>query len=106
MTDEPKRIELTLLGQRLTLRTEASPDYVRSLAAYIEERVAALARTGVRDQTAALSLAALDITDELFRMRDDRRREEGDVGERLGALLTLLDRVTPREPPGKPQQSA
>src|SRR6266702_1964830 len=36
----PKRVELTFLGQALALRTDASPDYVRKLAKFVEERVA------------------------------------------------------------------
>ena len=92
---EAGRVELTLLGQTLTVRTEASPDYVRTLAKYLEERVAALRKSGVKDPHTALILAALDITDELFRARDERARAEGDVGTRLGALLTLLEQVAP-----------
>ncbi len=55
------RVELTLLGQTLAIRTEASPDYVRSLAAYLEERVDTLRRSGVHDTSRALILAAIDI---------------------------------------------
>src|SRR2546430_9163193 len=66
----PKRVELTFLGQALALRTDASPDYVRKLAKFVEERVAELRRAGVKDPLKALSLAALDITDELFKARD------------------------------------
>lgn len=93
---EARRVEVTLLGQTLTLRTEATPDHVRSLARYLEERIATVQRTGVKDPMKALTLAALDITDELFRARDDRKREEGDVGDRMKVLVALLDRVTPR----------
>ena len=92
------RVELSLLGQTLTVRTEASPEYVRRLASFLEERVTALKNAGVRDSMAALTLAALDITDELFRMREDTARQEGDVGARLGALVELLDRVAPEAP--------
>ena len=95
---EPRRIELNLLGQTLTIRSEAPPEYLRTLAKYLEERVTALKRSGVKDPMTALALAALDITDELFRARDDKTREEGDVGARLGALVTLLEKVAPREP--------
>jgi len=35
---EPRRIELHLLGQTLTIRSEAPADYLRSLAKYLEER--------------------------------------------------------------------
>ncbi len=99
---EPRRIELNLLGQTLTIRSEASPDYLRRLAKFLEDRVAQLKRSGVNDPLTALSLAALDITDELFRTREDKSRDEDDVGARLGALVALLDKVTPREGGGEP----
>lgn len=90
---ETTRVEITLLGQTLTIRTEAPPDYVRTLARYLEQRVETLKRSGVSDQTRALLLAALDITDELFRAREDRAKSDGDVGARLGALVSLLERA-------------
>ena len=95
---EPQRIELNLLGQTLTIRSEASPNYLRTLAKYLEQRVTALKQSGVKDAQTALALAALDITDELFRAREDKTRDEGDVGARLGALEAILEKVAPREP--------
>ena len=95
----PKRVELTFLGQALALRTDASPEYVRKLAKFVEERVAELKRAGVKDPLKALSLATLDITDELFKTRDEKTRGAGDVGARLGALVALLDRAAPKDPP-------
>lgn len=92
MTD---RVELTVLGQALTLRSPESPDYLRALAAYLEDRVRAVQRGGVRDPARALILAALDIADELFRAREEQARAAGDVQARLGALLSLLERATP-----------
>ena len=94
---EPRRLELTLLGQTLTLKTEAAPDYVRSLARYLEARVETIRRSGVPDSSRAVLLAALDITDELFRVREDRERQAGDVGARLGVLVSLLEKATPKE---------
>lgn len=94
------RVELSLLGQTLTVRTEASPEYVHRLAAYLEERANALKTAGIKDPMAALTLAALDITDELFRLREDAARQEGDVGARLGALVEMLDQLAPERPPG------
>jgi cell division protein ZapA (FtsZ GTPase activity inhibitor) len=95
----PGRVEITLLGQTLTVRTEASPEYLRQLAAYLEERVGALIGGGMKDPMAALTLAALDITDELFRAREDQTRQDGDVGQRIGALVEILDRLAPGPPP-------
>ena len=94
---ELRRIELTLLGQALTLRTEAAPDYVRSLGRYLESRVETIRKSGVQDSSRAVLLAALDITDELFRAREERERQAGDVGTRLGVLVSLLERATSKE---------
>jgi cell division protein ZapA (FtsZ GTPase activity inhibitor) len=90
---ESQRVELTFLGTKLTVRTEASPEYLQSLVRHLEEAVAELRRAGVRDDTTALMLAALDVTDELFREREDKQRIAGDMGARLGALVTLLERT-------------
>lgn len=98
---EPSRVELTLLGQTLTVRTDATPEYLRTLASYLEARVTDVQRSGVRDASKALALAALDITDELFREREGKSRREDDVRARLTALLTLLEQATgpgPRAP--------
>jgi cell division protein ZapA (FtsZ GTPase activity inhibitor) len=95
---EPERVELTLLGQTLSVRTEASPEYLRELAAFVEERVAVLQRGGVRDPLKALSLAALDIADELHRAREDRSMGEGEVGARLRAVIARLDELSRQAP--------
>ena len=92
---EAKRVQLTLLGTTLTIRTEASPEYLRSLVAYLETAVGKLRRSGVRDDATALMLAALDVTDELFREREDAQRNDRTVGARLGALTALLEQAVP-----------
>jgi cell division protein ZapA (FtsZ GTPase activity inhibitor) len=95
---DPARFELTLLGQTLTVRSEADPAYLRTLAAFVEERVGALQRGGVRDPYKALILAALEIADELHRARDAKTENAGEVEARLGALVQLLDRIAPDPP--------
>ena len=96
---EAQRVELSILGQTLTLRSSESPEYLRSLAAYIEERVASLKKAGVKDPLGALTLAALDITDELFHARDAAKDSGRDLGRRLGALVQMLDRLAPPDKP-------
>jgi hypothetical protein len=52
----------------------------------------------MKDPTTALVLAALDITDELFKTREESARDPADVGRRLSALVSILDKATPKEP--------
>ena len=73
MADQP-RVEITLLGQTLSLRSDADPKYLRSLA------------------------ASLEITDELHRARDQQVKESGDVAARLGALVDQLNRAMSDSP--------
>jgi cell division protein ZapA (FtsZ GTPase activity inhibitor) len=103
---EARRVEVSLLGQVLTIRTEAPPEYLQTLARFVEERVETLRRAGVTDFTRALLLASLDIADELHRAREDTDRARGDVGVRLGALVSLLERATPPEPSQPPGRQA
>jgi len=94
---ERARVDVTLLGQQLVIRTEASPEYVKTLAAFIEERVATLRKSGVRDTMMALTLAALDITDELFRARQDRVRDDATLRTRIEGMTSRLDEALPPE---------
>jgi cell division protein ZapA (FtsZ GTPase activity inhibitor) len=91
----PERVDFELLGQRHTIRTEASPEYVRQLVAYLEAKVEQVRGSGGQDPAKVLVVAALAIADELFREREDHTRTEGDATSRLGVLLTLLEAVAP-----------
>ena len=93
---EPKRVDVEILGQRYAIRSAAPPDYVRQLVDYLESRVKEIrGEAAGQDPVKFLVLAALDITDELFRLRDDRARNDGDASARVGALLRLLESVVP-----------
>ena len=93
---EPRRVDVEILGQRYAIRSDAPPDYVRQLVAYVEKRVQEIRGDAPgQDPTKVLVLTALDITDELFRLREDHGKGDIDVTARLGALIKLLDAVVP-----------
>ena len=96
---DKQRVEVEILGQKYTIRSEAAPDYVRELAAFVEQRVRRVRGDGAaQDPVKLLALAALYIADELFRQRDERALADTDTSTRLGALRQLLDAVTPPIP--------
>ncbi len=102
---DKNRIEVEILGQHYTLRSEATPNYVRELAAYVEKRAKEIQGGAlVQDPAKLLALGAIAIADELFRLRDERREGdkertamEKDAVARLGALRQLLDSVVPEK---------
>ena len=91
---EKKRVEVEILGRRHTIRSDAAPEYVQELAAFVDQRAREIqgGNTG-EDPSRVLALAALYIADELFRRRDDQAVADKDTGARLGALSRLLDSV-------------
>ncbi len=92
------RVEFELLGQRFAVKSEASPEYVRELVAPVERTIRELKGEGNQDPVKLAVLAALYITDELFRVREARSLETGDAARRVGALVRLLEQVAPPSP--------
>jgi cell division protein ZapA len=91
---DKSRVEVEILGHKYTIRSEASPDYVRELAAHVEQRAREIqGGTPSQDPVRLLALAALYIADELFRLRDEQASVDKDTSARLGALSRLLDSV-------------
>jgi cell division protein ZapA len=88
-------VRVTVGGEEYNLRTDASPDHTRAVAAYLDEAVRAITKAGVAiEQHKIAILAALQITDELLKEREARRVLEED-------MVALADEIRPLLPPGK-----
>ena len=96
---EKQRVDIEILGQKYPIRSDAGSEYVRQLASFVDKRAREIRGDAAgQDPVRVLALTALDITDELFRLRDERKDQEvdhKDVSARLGALRQLLDAVVP-----------
>ena len=70
MTDNKSVVKVRIVGEEYTLRTEASPEHTKSVAEHVDRTIRAIMGGGstMETQKAAI-LAALQITDELFRER-------------------------------------
>ena len=99
---DAQRVEVEILGQKYTIRSEADPKYVRDLAAYVEKRIKSVeGQIRGQDPVKALALAALYIADELFRAREELTKYEGDLPKRIGAMVDLLDAIAPTKAGGR-----
>jgi cell division protein ZapA (FtsZ GTPase activity inhibitor) len=84
------RAEIDILGQRITVRGQGSPEYIRGLADYLDRMIRTVREQAqVHDPTRLSVLAGLHIVDELFRARE---REAG-LTARVDTLIERLGRT-------------
>lgn len=89
-----ERVEFEVLGQKYTIRSEASPEYMRKLVDYLEATLRDLDPGGGGQEPTKLSiLAALHVTDELFRARERSAELPSDAAKRIHTMVKLLDGV-------------
>lgn len=88
----PTRVEI--FGQSYAIAGELDPAYVRKLAAYVDEKMRAIARgTATVDTQKAAVLAALAIADELHSGLRERSEREDLLREQAERCLTLVERA-------------
>lgn len=86
-------VKITVAGQPLAVRTSASPAYLRELADFVTARIDEVRAPGRTVTTQSLALlAALNIADELYQLRDHHSDLKQQVRERLERILRYLDK--------------
>ncbi|MDA8104154.1 MAG: cell division protein ZapA [Nitrospiraceae bacterium] len=85
-------IEVTILGQKYTIKGEASEEYIRKLASFVDEKMKEVYHSspGISPLKAAI-LASLNIADELHKFREDQENITRNIEERTNALTGLFD---------------
>jgi len=92
MTEKRSSVKVTIIGQELTIRSDASPEHTRDVAAYVDKTIRGIMNSGaVVESNRAAILAALQITDELFRARSAQR----DLDESIESLSSEVRRWLP-----------
>jgi cell division protein ZapA len=71
MSAKKNVVKVTIVGEEYTLRSEATPEHALAVAAYVDQSIRKILGGGnlVESHKAAI-LAALQITDELFKARE------------------------------------
>ena len=91
---EGRVLSVEIHGQRYPIRSSLDAEYVLRLAAYVDQKIAAAAdSTPSGDSLRLAVLAALNIADELFRIREANRARDSQIAERASELEQLVDRV-------------
>lgn len=94
-------VSVTILGQHITLKSEAPPEEVREVAAFVNAKVAEVMAGGrtVDTQNAAI-LALLNVAGLYLRLREqagEGSRDDHDGDARLRQLLQRLEQACPTQ---------
>jgi cell division protein ZapA len=84
-------VTVEIAGERHVLRSDLPPEYTRAVAEHLDRTIRALPSHPTLEPFRAATLAALSITDELFRLREEVQRLREEVGRRTAALADLLE---------------
>ena len=105
MSDGAERatVRVTIFGEEYAIRTDAPQEYTLECARYVDDAVQqAHVRGQVAEPHRAAVLAALQITDELFRTRRELTEYSGGVLERVTALKERVGSVVNDDTGGLP----
>ena len=94
MSDSQRRTSVTvrIAGEEHTIRANAEPEYTKSCASYVDDRISQVRSQGALMEThKAAILAALSISDELLQAREELKRVRNEVDSRATELARLLE---------------
>lgn len=98
MSTKKHLVRVTILNDEYAIRSDATPEHTRAVAAYLEDAIRRVLESGsVVESNRATILAALQITGELFEARDG-----SDITERLQGLSAEVRRLLPPAKRGEP----
>jgi cell division protein ZapA len=90
MSDQPNSVQVEIFGQTYAVRAGEDRGYVERLAAHVDAQMREIGRSaGAVDSLRVAVLAALNIADETFRLREEVRA----MRERVTRLADTLGSV-------------
>jgi cell division protein ZapA len=92
-----RSVTVSIAGQRFAVRTDAKPQYVKDLAAFVTDKIQEVKTSGRTVTTQSLALlAAMQLADELHRLRADHDALKRRVREKSKRILSYLEREETR----------
>ncbi len=92
MSDKRHVAKVSIVGEEYGIRSDATPEHTRAVAAYLDREIRkVLAANALMETHKAAILAAMQITDELFRERTSAR----EVEDQLRALASEVRHMLP-----------
>ena len=93
MTDQNREsVTVRIAGEEHAIRSSAEPEYTIRCAEYVDRRIHEIKKQiGLVEGHKLAILAALSITDELFRVQDAQDQSGSQIAARVNALAVRLE---------------
>ena len=87
-------VTVNIFGVDYAVRGGADPEYIKEVAAHVDQVMRDIAsRTKNVSATKIAVLAALQMTDQLYSERREKKRDQRQIAERTDSLLSRLDQT-------------
>ena len=96
MTEQPESssVRVTIYDREYAFRTTGDPKQLQELCANLDRRMREAAEsTGTIDTLKLAVLAALSLSDDLQRAKEEAKRLDDEVARRALACISILDRI-------------
>jgi cell division protein ZapA len=92
MTEKKLSVKVNIFGEDYPIKGDADSDYIREVAGYVDQKMKEVSeRLSNKLPLRVAVLAAMSITDELFKERGDKEKTLLGIEERSQSLLERLD---------------
>lgn len=87
-----KALEIQVMGQKLQIRSDSNDAYVSRVASFVDKKVAEVIQStkSVASLNVAI-LAAMNITDEYLKYREDNEERFKSLEKKIQDLIELID---------------
>ncbi len=91
---DKKSVTVRIAGEEHSLRSHAEPEYTKRCARYVDRRIHEIKQQiGLLEGHKAAILAALSITDELFRAQEETAGDRDELADRVAELSQRIEAV-------------
>mgnify|MGYP003826839157 FL=1 len=89
---DSSKVRVNIFGNYYTVQGEASGDYIARLASFVDSKMNEVSRSVNTANTVQIAiLAALNIADEYFQLKEIEKGIDENVAKRANELITLLE---------------
>tara|TARA_B100000700_G_C14549771_1_gene625978 strand:+ start:273 stop:569 length:297 start_codon:yes stop_codon:yes gene_type:complete len=87
-------VKVPIMGQEYKVNTQASPDYIKKIAIFVDEKMSEIQKTGIEQdsQLRIAVLAAMNIADDLFHIKDNNKDIIKKVDLNANLLMKKIDK--------------